>query len=260
MRQRAMTAVVATTISWGLFGQDAPKRPSFEITSVKVNMTNGPSDFAPRRSGDRVTMHNAPVESMVSYAYHITGGYQVVWNAQIPEGGRWCDLEAIAPVTASEGDVRLMFQTMLEDRFHLKVHRETKELSSYDLVVGKGGSKLKTAEPDSKITVDGKPIRAGTGAVSGGEDGLHLVGKGASMEQLVGSLGGMLHAPVRDHTGLAGLFDYNVVFSRDDNPAELSSQPFLTTAIEEELGLKLEKSKGSFEVLVIDHIEKPSAN
>jgi len=259
--QRTFTAALLSAIaSWALLGQPAPKRPSFEVVSVKINTTNGPGNFTPQRSGDRVTMHNAPVDVMVSYAYHISARYQVAWNVDIPEGGRWCDLEAIAPASFSEDDLRLMFQTMLEDRFHLKVHRQTKELPAYDLVIGRNGSKLKAAQPDINITVDGKPIRAGTGAIAGGLDGLHLIGKGASMEQLLGSLSGRLKAPVRDHTGLTGLFDYNVVFSRDDNSAELSSQPFLTTAIEEELGLKLEKTKGAFEVLVIDHIEKPSAN
>ena len=133
-------------------------------------------------------------------------------------------------------------------------------MATYDLVIGKGGSKLKAAMPDSQITVDGRPIRAGTAGVAGGVDGTHLMGKDVTAGQLASSLSGRLQAPVRDATGLTGTFDYNVVFARDDNPSTVSELPTLMTALQEELGLRLEKRKGTVEVLVVDHIEKPAPN
>jgi uncharacterized protein (TIGR03435 family) len=204
-------------------------------------------------------MHNTQLSQVVIYAWHIRyPAYETAGDLRLPDGWNWYDIEAIAPGSPTDDDLRLMFQALLEDRFKLKVHRETRDLATYDLVVAKGGSKLKAADPDSKITVDGRPIRSG--GVVGGMDGLHLVGKGTSIEQLVGSLSGALHSPVRDRTGLTGSFDYNVVFSRDDSPSDTSGLPVLATAIQNELGLKLVAGKGSVDVLVVDHVEKPSAN
>jgi uncharacterized protein (TIGR03435 family) len=252
---------IAVILANAMFGQTGPVRPSFDVLSVKVNTANGPVDSVPRRSGDRVTMHNAPVEMMVSYAFHITAGQQVDWKVNVvDEKWRWCDLEAIVPASIGEEDLRLMFQSLLEDRFKLKVHHETRELPVYNLVVAKSGPKLKSANPESKIGMEGRFIGGGRGMIAGFNDGLHLMGKGATMEQLVNSLGGYLRAPVNDRTGLTGTFDYNVAFARDDNSTELSSLPALTTAIQQELGLKLEAGKAPIEVLVIDHLEKPSAN
>jgi uncharacterized protein (TIGR03435 family) len=261
VRPTVIATLLAVALSYGLPGQPAPARPAFDVVSVRVNTTNGPVDSIPRRSGDRVTMHNAQVEMMVNYAYHFTAGQQVDWKVNVvDEKWRWCDVEAIAPASTSEDDLRLMFQSLLEDRFKLKVHHETRELPVYDLVIAKSGSKLKAADPESKIGTEGRFIGGGRGGIAGFNDGLHLIGKGTTMEQLVNSLGGFLRAPVRDRTGLTGTFDYNVAFARDDNSTELSGLPALTTAIQQELGLKLEAGKAPTEVLVIDHLEQPSAN
>jgi uncharacterized protein (TIGR03435 family) len=255
MQRIAIAALLANAI----YGQTA--RPSFEVASVKVNTTNGPVDSVPQRSGDRVTMHNAQVEMMVNYAFHITAVQQVEWKVNVvSESWRWCDLEAIVPASTSEDDLRLMFQSLLEDRFRLKVHYETRDLPTYSLVIARNGSKLKAADPESKIGTEGRFIGGGRGGIAGFNDGLHLMGKGVTMQQLANALGGFLRAPVKDGTGLTGTFDYNVAFARDDNSTELSSLPSLTTAIQQELGLKLEAGRGPVEVLVIDHVEKPSAN
>jgi uncharacterized protein (TIGR03435 family) len=148
-----------------------------------------------------------------------------------------------------------MFQTLLEDRFSLKVHRETRELAAYDLTVVRSGPKLTPA-----------PVRAVKNSIGlGGSSswvvltasgGLRLVGRGASMEELAVVLTGKMGAPVRDRTGLQGAFDYSVAFS---GGVEASDLPGLTTAIHE-LGLNLKKSRGEFEVLVIDRLERPSEN
>jgi len=102
-----------------------------------------------------------------------------------------------------------------------------------------------------------------------GMDGPHLMGKGATMTQLVNALGGALAGPVTDDTGLQGTYDFDVLFARDDlhatspdkpRPPDDSSAPLLPAALQSELGLKLERSKGPVEVLAIDHLEKPSEN
>jgi uncharacterized protein (TIGR03435 family) len=260
MRGILFAGVVAFGIA-SVFAQPAPKRPSFEVASVRLNTVNGPVGIVPLRSGDRVTMHNTQLGQVVAYAYHIANpAWELAGNYWLPDGWNWYDIEAIAPGSPDDDELRLMFQTLLEDRFLLKVHRETRDSPTYDLVIGKGGSKLKPAVTDSQVTVDGKPISSGTATMAGGRDGVHLMGKGVNTAQLASSLSGRFNAPVRDRTGLTGTFDYNVVFSRDDSPSDVSELPTLVTALQQELGLRLEKSKGTVEVLIVDHIEKPTPN
>ncbi len=206
-------------------------------------------------------MHNTQLAQVIAYAWHLSNlAWELAVNYRLPDGWNWYDIEATAPGSPGEDDLRLMFQVLLEDRFRLKVHQETRDMPVYDLVVGSGGSKLKAAMADSRIEVDGRPIASGKGIVASGLDGLHLMGKGATTGQLASSLSGRLGSPVHDRTGMSGVFDYNVVFARDDNPADVSGLPTLAVALQQELGLRLEKSKAQVEVLIVDHVEKPSEN
>jgi uncharacterized protein (TIGR03435 family) len=261
---RTSTFASIAAISCALLsGQAARTRPSFEVASVRENLIDFPNDprytgltdYVPRRSGDRISMRNSDLVSILSWAYHLTNAnYELV-------AGRWeknlwvaYDIEARAPGPPGDDDLRRMFQTLLEDRFNLKVHRETRELAAYDLVVLRGGPKL-TLAPE-------RPVKNSIGfggsscwiELAGG--GSRLVGRGASMEELAVVLTGKMGAPVRDRTGITGSFDYGVAFS---NGVDASDAPFLTTAVHE-LGLNLEKARGKFEVLVIDRLEKPSDN
>jgi uncharacterized protein (TIGR03435 family) len=133
-------------------------------------------------------------------------------------------------------------------------------MAVYKLVIAKGGPKIKPAVEGSKMTIDGKPLRTGNGGVLLGMDGPHLMGKGATIAQLVSSLSGRLAGPVVDATGLQGTYDYDVLFAPDDSPSADETRPLLPAALQSELGLKLERSKAPIEVLVIDHLEKPSEN
>jgi Protein of unknown function (DUF3738) len=137
MRKTVLAAIFTISV---LLGQPARKRPSFEVASVRPMAADDPnSDFVPRRSGNGITMHNAPLGTMIAWA------------------------------------LRRMLQTLLEDRFLLKVHREKRELSAYDLVVAEGGPKLVPAPSRSaKLSI-------GFGGSSCWaefrDDGKHLVGK-----------------------------------------------------------------------------------
>jgi uncharacterized protein (TIGR03435 family) len=238
----------------------AQAKPVFSVASVKRNTTNGESDFTPRRSGNRVIMHNAQLNFAFVYAYHLTATYQYAGNLRLPDGWNWYDFEATVEGSPSDDELRLMFQSLLEERFKLKVHRETREMPTYELVVAKNGPKLKTAEPGSRIAIDNRPLSAGRGGVISGEDGRHLAAKGGSVDLIVNSLRGELHAPVTDRTGLTGTYDFDVKYVPENSPPEAEPGPSIATAIQEELGLRLEKSKGPVEVVVIDHVEKPDEN
>jgi uncharacterized protein (TIGR03435 family) len=259
MRRAAEFALLMFALD--LSGQ-APNRPSFEVASVKVNTTGMVSNRVPLRSGDNVRMHYASLETFVIYAYDVPNPvYQFADRNGLLDSDAHYDVDAIAPGAVTESDLRLMFQTLLEDRFKLQVHWETRELAGYDLVVAKGGLKMKPTSPSNKIAVDGNIFAPGTSTVFISTNRVaHLIGKGSSLEQLVYSLTGRMRTPVRDRTGLTGTFDYDVIFALNDLQVEANSSPAVTTAIQEELGLKLEKSKIPVRVLIIDRVEKPAGN
>ncbi len=124
------------------------------------------SDVVPRRSGDRVWMHNQNLYGLVIYAYDVKNYvYQLIDEPDRLFSDTRFDVDAVAPGAASESDLRLMFKTLLEDRFKLKVQWETRELAGYNLVVAKGGLKMKPTSPDNKIAVDGNLFPSGTSTV-----------------------------------------------------------------------------------------------
>src|SRR5581483_11467488 len=107
------------------------------------------------------------------------------------------------------------------------------------------------------FAIAGRPIGKNFHSVALGVDGAHLMGTGATISQLAESLSGQMHGPVIDKTALDGKYDYDVLFARENKPDDQA--PSLPAAIQS-LGLKLERSKAPVEVLVVDHIEKPSQN
>lgn len=255
-------AVIAALFTFAsLHGQNTPARPAFDVASIKPdNIMQTSFDIVPRRSGNRITMHNSQLAIVIAYAYRVANAsFQVTGNVGLPAGWNFYDIEAIVDGAVSDDVLRQMFQTLLEDRFKLKFHRETREMTAYELVVAKGGPKLKHADPDGEVTLDGQPIEKGNSLSAYGTDGgTHLVGKSASMDRLIYSLSARLRAPVLDRTGLTGPFDYDVVFSREDNPSDTGGPPALITALQEQMGLRLEKTRRPVDIIVVDHVEKPS--
>jgi uncharacterized protein (TIGR03435 family) len=164
-----------------------------------------------------------------------------------------------------------ILQGLLADRFKLALHRETKELPVYALVFARGGPKLQDANPDDTYPngikdMNGKGhgnvIRMGRG---------QIIGQGIPISNLVRMLAQQLGRIVVDKTGLTGKYDFSLQWSPDtgqgpmghsvtDNTPPPDSDLSLFTAIQEQLGLKLESQKGSVEILVIDHVEEPSEN
>ena len=93
--------------------------------------------MAPRRSGNRVSMHNTTLELVIPYAYHVSRGYTLEGDLNVPDNWKWFDIEAVAPGPPTDDQIRLMFQSLLEDRFKLRVHHETQQREVYALVSGK---------------------------------------------------------------------------------------------------------------------------
>ena len=152
-----------------------------------------------------------------------------------------------------------MLQALLEDRFHLKAHRETREGAIFNLTVVKGGPKFAALREGNCPPAD--PKSPPCGVIRPGANGLNrtMDSMGAGLAIWTRVLTLALGKPVVDKTGLAGQFDaMHVEYAPDDLPDATGASIF--TAIQEQLGLKLEAGKGPVEVLVIDHIEKSSGN
>jgi uncharacterized protein (TIGR03435 family) len=169
------------------------------------------------------------------------------------------DLYAIAakaenPDASQNADhIREMLRTLLAERFKLVVHRETKQLPIYALVLSKEGSKMHEVEGDPPGAPSVTPGRAQYGA--------GLVFKNMSLAGLVNYLANVLGSPVRDETGLAGhKYNFELDSVYPGRPSPSADAPDLFEAVQDQLGLKLEGKKGPVEVLVVDHAEKATAN
>ena len=256
-----LATAAALAPHWIAFAQ----RPEFEVVSVRENTNNGYPDFRPRRSSELFMMHNTRISFLVNYAYDITVT-QVNGYERFRESDKWYDIDARIPNGATDEQVRLMVQSLLEDRFKFKTHRENREITQYALVVDKGKAKVSPAtDRPMNLTIEGRRISQpeGTCGVSLWREGARWTCHAASIDKIVATAGSMMEAPVVDRTGLNGSYDVNVRFIDDDRRRRDPDAPLGPTfeqALREELGLSLEKGKGEIEVLVIDHMEKPSEN
>ncbi len=212
---------------------------------------------------------------------------QTAWNVkdfQVSGGPAWAasdrfNIDATTDSAATFDQMRPMLQKLLEDRFQMTLHRESKEFPVYELVVAKGGSKLPVSKEGSCVPraatpqppVPGQPKPNYCGMAEWGPRGLS--GNSISTQQLAATLANILQRPVIDKTGLTAAFDAHLKWTADQTtpglmapdlplPAEPSADPGPTvfTVLQELLGLKLQAAKGTVEVLVIDRAEKPSAN
>jgi uncharacterized protein (TIGR03435 family) len=143
----------------------------------------------------------------------------------------------------------VMLQTLLADRFQLKIYHETKKIPIYSLSIAKGGPKFKPADPNDSR---GDSMSWGNG---------QLAMQAAPLENLVSFLSSLLHRQVVDNTGLAGKYDMTLHWSSDEvTNAAPDPTPSIFTALQEQLGLKLESTKGPVDTIVVDHVAMPSEN
>jgi uncharacterized protein (TIGR03435 family) len=215
----------------------------YDVVSVKP----GDPDFhgsSARSTPGSMEMRNTTLITLVRSAYDLN-------EFQVSGGPKWADTERFIvnvkyPPTSTREQRDQMMRRMLADRFKLEFHRETRTLSEYVLVVGKGGPKLVTTKED-------EPGRGGT------SQGPRMIkAAGLRVERLAQMLISVVEAPVIDKTGLTGEYTVNLRFA-PLNAGQEETLPSIFTVIQE-LGLKLEPIKGPVEVLVIDKAEFPAAN
>lgn len=154
---------------------------------------------------------------------------------------------------------RNAIRVLLAERLELKTHLETRNTAIFHLVVGKSGVKMKADPPPPADQPVGPPPPANIGA-KGSQYGLEFVGKNASMRALCGALSSMVQAPVVDKTGLMGTYGFTLQFGREWSARNPDGWPDILTAVQEQLGLKLEGAHEPVPNLVVDHIAKPAEN
>jgi uncharacterized protein (TIGR03435 family) len=286
MRKLCITLLVTIAIS----SNAAAQKPAFEVASIKPN-TARPNGVSFDTDKGRFLATNASVRTLIRYAFesHLpedglrrgevlfssTLGIEVIGGPSWMNNDRF-DVEAKPPAnqTSSQSEMQLMVQSLLEDRFQLKAHREMREAPTFDLLVAKAG-KLKLSEEGSPPPIQGLPpqprgmlrtftMTRPTSAAALVET---MYGRAVSSSTLASQLSSWAGRPITDKTKVTGLFDVFLQFS----PVASTAQPApdsaiepsgssIFTALQQELGLKLEPSKGQREAIVIDHIEKPTEN
>lgn len=219
--------------------------------------------------GGRLNVTGATLKDLIRNAYRLED-FQILGGADWISSDRW-DVQAKAGVDVSPSQVNEMLQKLLIDRFQLKFHTESRRLPVYELVIGRNGPKLQETKPDS--SGDGPTSHTPAGRQSHGAGG-HAHGRSMTMAQLAQMLGNNLARTVIDKTGLTGNYDITLSFrpepgqgpafsdhgggGRGASAPSDPSLPSLFTAIQEQLGLKLESARGPVGVMVIDGAQKPA--
>ncbi len=229
----------------------ADAHPSFAVAAIKPHDPNSPRQGFIAQ-GDRFTIRGQTVATLMQYAYAI------YWR-QIVDSPDWVfhDRYDIEGTTDTEGEPNLsqqqeMLQKLLADRFGLKFHRDKRELSVYALQIAKGGPKLTAAaNPDAQPDQDA----AGHGTE------ITQIYTSSSIGHFILGMQFFLDRPIVDQTGLTGLYDLKLHYTTDESrTTDPNAPPGIFTAIQQQLGLKLEATKASTDVFVIDRAERPTPN
>lgn len=242
-----------------LAAQSAPpaKAPSYEVISITPNKS-AEQGSSWRNTPNGIVLTNAPLDWLVRNAFDIITDDQLSGLPNWVDSDRYnvqakMDDETAAArerMSRSERSQQysLLLQSLLIERCQLKFHRETRQLPVYELVIAKGGLKLK------------EPATPGQGSRTTMGSG-QFTGQSVTIESLVNSLANEVGRFTIDKTGLGEKkFDIALKWTPDDQRGTAEAGPSIFTALEEQLGLKLVSSKGSVDVVVIDRMEKPEAN
>jgi uncharacterized protein (TIGR03435 family) len=259
-------AVFALLSTCEVFAQSAATRPTFdefEVASIKPAIIDERGSYIKMQSAHRFFVKNYTLKALVAAAYNLTA-------RAISGGPAWAGSDRYDILAGTPGELQpnpdeqmSMLRKLLADRFKLTFHREPKEFSIYALTVAKNGPKLKesTAPPDKLPELINVVF----------PDRVSLPARNATIAQFASMMQrGVLDRPVVDETGLFGRYDFDLEWADDESQfggrlrkrasTDGPDKPDLFAAMQQQLGLRLEATKGPVEALVIDQVEKPSAN
>jgi uncharacterized protein (TIGR03435 family) len=225
--------------------QWSPGRLTVTCRPVRAFITWAYGDYAdgqshPDRLGGDISSFNAPIEGLPSWA----SSERFTVSAEVPGDA------------SKELMMGPMMQSLLEDRFNLKIHTETRDVPAYDLTVAKGGPKLPQA--DETVCRAPDPDHPGQRLGPASLPNCNINAESVNMANFANLLRLAVDRPIVDKTGLEGTFAIHMVFS-PDLPGD-SDLPTILDAMKEQLGLELVPAKGKVKALVVDHIEEPTPN
>ena len=274
-----LVAVGCMALAMPAFTQSAAadaKPLTYDVVSVKPNKS-GPGMMRVMNQPDRYSATNVGLKQIIQNAYGLKMPDMISGLPGWADSAAFdieakMDAETVAalktmPKEQAGEQQRQMMQAMLADRFKLRVHHETKELPIYSLVIAKGGFKLKDADPNNTYPdgIKGPEgnSRPGMMRMSRGK----LTAQAIGMAQLATNLSMQVRQLVVDNTGLTGKYDLTLQWTPDDmssghedSATTMDSGPTIYTALQEQLGLRLDSIKGPVETVVVDHVEMPSEN
>jgi len=224
-------------------------QPAFDVATVKMGGPVEANGLININTGKIlngvVTLANATLSDCLKFAYSLTTDEQIAGPDWIKQKVVRFEVTAKAAPETPDRQLLLMLRTLLKERFQMTLHTEQREMTHYELVTGKNGPKLKEstvgpAEANGTARLDG--IRSNR----------------MQMNKLAALLSRMTRMPVIDKTGLTGFYQFDLKYANEVSPLpeENPAGPSIFTAVQEQLGLKLESKKGPVEVLVVDHAEK----
>jgi len=216
--------------------------PTFEVATVKPHRPDARGGTGFSAQNGRISVTNITLKHLIGVAYDVR-------SEQISGGSGWMDSDRFDVVAKAENNANgrelwNMVQPLLAEQFKLAFHRETKETTIYMLVLAKKGPTMRKSAEDATYS-----MRMGNGLMTATKMPMSTFGS---------VLSGYLQGPVTDATGLEGGYDIKFEFRPQD--AATGEGPSLSTALQEQLGLKLETKKGPVEMLIIDHAERPAVN
>lgn len=210
---------------------------------------------------------NLPMKALLQIAYGfdapVVGAPDWLANTFYDINARSDEAADARLAKLTDNEVRLekrnAIRVLLADRLGLKTHLETRNSAIYDLVLAKGGLKIQAVPRPPAGEAPTVPPPANVQA-HGSQHGLEFVGTNASMRAICGALSSQVEAPVVDKTGLLGTYNYTLQFGREWSANDPDSWPSIFTAVQEQMGLKLEAEHEPVPNLVVDHINKPTEN
>lgn len=253
-----ISALFSFPLVHNCYGQ-AGSQPRFEAASLKLSEDQALMGTRPELSPGRIVW-TTQLQYLVSYAYDVDlarvsfAGYGM---------GTIYNLNAVFPPNTSQADLRLMLQALLADRFNLHAHRDTKEVAGFALIVAKAGIKMKESTDVRPVDSGGAAILPEKGsyvtATGEGPGVIRITAQAASIKRLTEIFGRITGTPISDQTGLTGRYNFQFRFSNINADAE-TDVPSFPTALQESMGLTLQKQKVPVETLVVDHLDPLSQN
>jgi uncharacterized protein (TIGR03435 family) len=295
MRRRLLTCAAALGLLPAVVLAQIESRPAFDVVSIKPNRTNQGIPAITAQPGGRVLAGNVVIQQVILVAYGLED-VQLV-NAPAWTASERFAIEARTSDAASTDTIRLMLRTMLAERLGFVAHTERRDLPMFALTMARPdkrlGPKLRPSGPDCALIrpPEGVPMppppppppagnpRGQTRLIMPTDEPLRrrcgsmlfpgwLSMRGATMKELARPLSQLTSRPVVDETGLTGEFDLDMYFQPEGlrgaligaPPPSLADAPALGTALQDDLGLRLEPRRGPVDVLVVDKIDRPTEN